>query len=99
MRAAEFLFESYDEKLNSAVKMVLLKLKSLKIPQIKTQIFVNQLQKMGYSVDLNSLVDTLNNEQNSVLVTSATPDIIQIKSDAENIEQVDGNEMQSQVAR
>lgn len=73
MRAKEILYEDYNQRLESDLNNLLIGAKAASAQDINTQDLANQLQRMGYSVDVNSLMSLL---QNNPSVTNATPDSI-----------------------
>ena len=73
MRAKEILYEDYSQRLDSDLNNLLIGAKGNGAQNINTQDIANQLQGMGYSVDVNSLMAML---QNNPIVTSATPESI-----------------------
>lgn len=77
MRAKEFLFEDYNQQLESDLNNLLIGAKGNGAPNINTSALANQLQKMGYSVDVNNLMPLL---QNNPAVANATPESITLAS-------------------
>jgi hypothetical protein len=73
MRAKEILYEDYSQRLDSDLNNLLIGAKGNGAQNINTQAIANQLQGMGYSVDVNSLMAML---QNNPIVASATPESI-----------------------
>lgn len=73
MRANEFLFENYNQQLESDLTNLLVAAKANGARNVKTQAIVQQLQGMGYSVDTNSIITLL---QGNPVVTNATPQSI-----------------------
>lgn len=77
MRAKEFILEDYNQQLESEINNLLIGAKGNGAPNISTPALVNQLQKMGYSIDVNNLMPLL---QNNPAVANATPDSIELSS-------------------
>lgn len=73
MRANEFLFEDYSQRLESDINNMLISVKANGGQQVPTEQLVSQLQSMGYSVDVNSLMSVLGANPS---VMNATPDSI-----------------------
>lgn len=73
MRAKEILYEDYSQRLDSDLNNLLIGAKGNGAQNVDTQDIANQLQGMGYSVDVNSLMAML---QNNPVVASATPESI-----------------------
>jgi len=73
MRAKEFLYEDYNQRLDSDLNNLLIGAKGNGAQDIETQALVRQLQGMGYAVDANSILSLL---QNNPIITNATPDSI-----------------------
>lgn len=73
MRANEFLLENYSQRLESDLNNLLISVKANGSQQVPTQKLANQLQAMGYSVDVNSLMSVL---QSNPSVMNATPENI-----------------------
>ncbi len=80
MRAHEILFEDYNQQLESDLNNLLVGVKGNGASQVETQAVANQLQSMGYSVDVNSLMAAL---QNNPLVMNASPEVIQLTGSEE----------------
>lgn len=78
MRAKEFLYEDYTQQLDSELNNLLIGAKGNGATSVATQDLADQLQNMGYSVDVNSLMSLL---QNNPVVTNATPEAITLTSD------------------
>ena len=78
MRAKEFLFEDYNQQLDSDLNNLLIAIKGNSVYNIDTSALVSQLQDMGYSVDVNSILGLLQNNTN---ITNATPEEITLVSD------------------
>jgi hypothetical protein len=72
MRARELL-EDYNQSLESDLENLLIAAKGNGIQEVQTQDIVDQLYKMGYSVDVNSIMMLLSN---SPTVMNATPEMI-----------------------
>ena len=85
MRIRELLKEDYQSQLVSDVTNILVGAKGHGISNIPTQALVQQLQKMGYSVDVVSLVEVL---QDNPAVQNATPESIVLSG----TEQPDGED-------
>lgn len=77
MRAKEFLYEDYNQQLQSDLNNLLVGAKGNGAPTIDTSDLVQQLQRMGYSVDTNNLMPLL---QNNPAVANATPENITLAS-------------------
>jgi hypothetical protein len=73
MRARELLQENYNESLASDLNNLLVGAKGNGAQQVRTQNVVGELYKMGYSIDVNSILPLLTNNP---LVTNATPEMI-----------------------
>ncbi len=73
MRATEILYEDYSQRLDSDLNNLLIGAKGNGATNVNTQALSNQLQNMGYSVDVNSLMSML---QNNPIVANATPESI-----------------------
>ena len=73
MRAKEFLFEDYNQRLDSDLTNLLVSAKGNGATNIATDALANELQNMGYSVDTNSIIGLLQNNPN---VSNATPEEI-----------------------
>ena len=73
MRAKEFLYEDYNQRLDSDLNNLLISAKGSGASNIDTVALANQLQGMGYSVDANSVLSLL---QNNPAITNATPEEI-----------------------
>lgn len=73
MRAREILQEDYNQSLESDLNNVLTVAKGSGAQQLKTQDIVNQLYKMGYSIDVNSIMQLLSKNP---MVLNATPEMI-----------------------
>jgi len=76
MRAKE-LFEDYTQQLESDLNNLLIGAKGSGATNVSTQAVVNQLQGMGYSVDVNSIITAL---QGNPIVTGVNPQTIQFTS-------------------
>ena len=77
MRAKEFLYEDYNQRLEMDLNNLLIGAKGNGAQDINTRDLANQLQGMGYAVDPNSLMALL---QNNPSVMNATPDSITLAS-------------------
>lgn len=75
MRIRELLREDYQSQLNSDVTNILVGAKGQGIDNIPTTALVQQLQKMGYSVDVDSLISLL---QDNPAVQNASPEGIRL---------------------
>jgi len=75
MRARELLQEDYNQNLESDLTNLLIGAKGIGSQQIDTQQLVDQLYKMGYAVDVNSIMSLLSNNP---VVMNATPEMIQL---------------------
>ena len=71
MRANEFLFEDYNQQLDSDLTNLLISAKGNGATDVDPTALATQLQNMGYSVDVNSIMALL---QNNAAVSNATPD-------------------------
>lgn len=86
MRAEEFLIESYEDELNSALYAILAKARKLGMSSVKTPQVVSQLTSQGYSITPDGLLNLLNDENVTIadknivniqkMVSSATPQAI-----------------------
>lgn len=72
MRARELL-EDYNQSLESDLSNLLIAAKGNGAQEVKTQDIVDQLYKMGYSVDINSVIPMLSNNP---AVMNATPEMV-----------------------
>ena len=77
MRAEEFLQEDYSQKLESDLENLLVGAIGAGAAEISTEKLLDQLNKMGYSVDMNSVMMLLSG---SPVVMNATPTIIKFVS-------------------
>lgn len=75
MRALEFLLENYEQQLEAELTNLLIAAKGNGASEVNTQDVVNQLQKMGYSVNSDALLPIL---QNSPIAANSTPDSISL---------------------
>ena len=77
MRAREFLREDedYSERLDSDLNNILVRAKASGSFDINTRYVVKQLNQMGYSVSVNSIMPLLSNNP---VVLNATPEIIKL---------------------
>jgi hypothetical protein len=73
MRARELLQEDYNESLESDLNNLLVGAKGNGAQQVMTKSVVSQLYKMGYSIDVNSILPLLTNNP---IVSNATPETI-----------------------
>ena len=73
MRAREILEEDYNQSLSSDLTNLLVGAKGNGTNEVRTQDVVAQLYKMGYSVDVNSILPLL---MNNPVVSNATPEMI-----------------------
>jgi len=73
MRAKEILYEDYTQRLESDLNNLLIGAKGNGATQVETSALADELQGMGYSVDVNSLMSLL---QNNPIVMNATPENI-----------------------
>jgi len=73
MRARELLCEDYNQQLASDLNNLLIGAKGSGATNIQTQNLANELQSMGYSVNVNSLMSLL---QDNPIVMNATPESI-----------------------
>jgi hypothetical protein len=73
MRAREILQEDYNSSLESDLTNLLVGAKANGAQQIKTTDVVNQLYRMGYSIDVNSIIPLLSR---NAAVLNATPEMI-----------------------
>lgn len=81
MRLAEILNEDYNSNLNADLNNILIGAKSSGITQLRPEVVVRQMQRMGYSIDTNSLISML---QDNPVVQNATPTAINLTSDNVN---------------
>lgn len=77
MRAKEILYEDYTQRLESDLNNLLISAKGNGAAEVDTQTLADQLQGMGYSIDVNSLIPML---QNNPAITNATPQSITLTS-------------------
>jgi hypothetical protein len=77
MRAREILQEDYNQSLVSDLNNILIGAKGSGASDVNTQDVVNQLYKMGYSIDINSIIPLLSNNP---VVQNATPETIVMTS-------------------
>lgn len=77
MRAKEILYEDYTQRLESDLNNLLIGAKGNGAQDVSTQDIVGQLQGMGYSVDVGSLMSML---QNNPIVTNSTPESITLSA-------------------
>jgi hypothetical protein len=75
MRAYEILREDYNAQLESDLNNILVSAKAAGISDIKPEAIVQQMQKMGYSIDVDSLITLL---QGSEMIQNASPDNIHV---------------------
>ena len=73
MRAREILDEDYNQSLASDLNNILIGAKASGIVDIKPDVIVRQMQKMGYSIDTGSLMTLL---QDNPTVLNASPENI-----------------------
>jgi len=73
MRAREILQEDYNQSLQSDLNNLLVGAKASGAQQLNTENIVRQLYRMGYSVDVNSIMSLLNDNP---LIMNATPEMI-----------------------
>lgn len=78
MRAKEFLYEDYADRLASDLDNLLIGAKGSGATSIQTQALVDRMQNMGYSVDINNIMSMLQANPN---VMSATPQQISLTSE------------------
>ena len=71
MRARELLCEDYTQQLASDLNNLLIGAKGSGATEVRTDQLAAELQNMGYSVNVNSLMSLL---QNNPIVTNATPE-------------------------
>ena len=81
MRAKEILREDYNQSLQSDLTNLLVGAKANGASNVSTQAVADQMQAMGYSVDVNSLMTML---QNNPAITGATPETITFASQDAN---------------
>lgn len=72
MRAREIIEEDYNQSLDSDLMNLLINAKGNGKSQIKTQDIVNQLDNMGYAVDINSVISLLSGNSAVINVTPET---------------------------
>lgn len=70
MRLKEFLYEDYNQQLSGDLDNILVGAKAAGIEDINPEAVVRELQRMGYSVDVDSLIALL---QNNPIVQNASP--------------------------
>jgi hypothetical protein len=75
MRAREFLQENYNKSLDSDLNNILVRAKASGSTDINTRYVVKQLDRMGYSVNVNSIMQLLSNNP---VVLNATPEMIKL---------------------
>jgi len=75
MRAKEILYEDYNQRLESDLNNLLIGAKGSGAQDINPQNIVDQLQGMGYSIDVNSLMNLL---QNNPTIMNVTPQSIKL---------------------
>lgn len=73
MRAKEILYEDYTERLQSDLANLLVGAKGNGVSTLNTSQLAKELQRMGYSVNNNNIMQLLQNNPN---VSSSTPDSI-----------------------
>lgn len=78
MRIREILYEDYNQDLNNDLDNILVSAKAKDINDIDPNVIVRQLQHMGYSIDVGSLITLLQNNPN---VQNASPEGIRLTGD------------------
>ncbi len=73
MRAREIVQEDYNQSLQSDLSNLLVSAKGNGAQNVETKDIASQLYRMGYSVDVNSILTLL---ANNPLVSNATPEQI-----------------------
>lgn len=73
MRIREILIEDYNGELDSSLANILIGIKSKGITTVRTDIVVGMLQKQGYSVSVDSIIELLSD---APYVFSITPEEI-----------------------
>ena len=77
MRAKE-LYEDYNQQLDSDLTNLLVGAKGAGVSEIDTSKLAARMQKMGYSVDANSILVAL---QNNPVVLNASPESVRLNSE------------------
>lgn len=77
MRAREILNDDYNQSLESDLSNLLTGAKGSGATELETRDLVTQLQNMGYSVNINSLMNLLSRNP---LVLNATPTFVRLTS-------------------
>lgn len=93
MRAREIIQEDYNQSLESDLNNLLVGAKGNGSSQVRTRDIVNQLYRMGYSVDVNSIIPLLSNNPT---VMNATPEMI-VMTEPEGVS-VSGDEQDDSAA-
>ena len=78
MRLHEILKEDYNEQLAADLNNLLVGAKAAGISDIKPDAIVRQMQQMGYSIDVGSLMTLL---QDNPMVQGASPENIHIEGE------------------
>lgn len=94
MRANEFLFEDYNQQLQSDLTNLLVSAKGNGASDLDTAALARELQNMGYSVDEQSILTLLQNNPN---ITSSTPDQVQLNTPNATGSAVQGQDSASRV--
>jgi len=81
MRAREILQEDYADSLESDLNNILVGAKGNGSEALNTNDLVAQLEAMGYSVNIHSILNLLQRNPN---VTSATPTVINLQGPQDN---------------
>lgn len=86
------MYEDYTQRLESDLNNLLIGAKGNGATQVETSALADELQGMGYSVDVNSLMSLL---QNNPIVMNATPENITLTGP----ENAGGGQTQDNAAR
>lgn len=92
MRAREILQEDYNQSLESDLNNLLVAAKGNGAQQVETNSLVDELYKMGYAVDINSITQLLDNNPT---VMNVTPEMITMIPPAGAIGSSDNSEQDS----
>jgi hypothetical protein len=94
MRAWEILKEDYNQSLQSDLQNILIGAKGSGASEINTNDLITQLQSMGYSIDVNSLIPLLSNDPS---IANVTPEMISL-TNQEGTDGMDGEDSASRVS-
>src|SRR5215471_20739785 len=78
MRLREILVEDYNSQLQSDLDNLLVGAKASGVDNINPEVVVRQMQKMGYSIDVDSLLTLL---QDNPAIENASPESIHLTQD------------------